>query len=522
LIRVRLLTLLAILVLVLLAALGLQFGPLANAQASPTLTVSPTSGPPGTQVMMTGANFPTFLTLSELTIGGIDVRPIPLPSTGSTGSFTATFTLPYVPSGTEIVRAKVGASTAAAAFAVTGAPGAPTQPVAISLTGGSTNPAPTTVVPNQTLAIIGTGFTTGGAVTINRSGDPSIVAIDDSTQGLKAAGGSPSAKLNEGGQISIDVSGNWGATLIIPINSATTTPGNRELRVTDSGGRVAMGTLTIPSRVLKVDPETSRRGSTVMVTGTGFPVSSTRPTAEPNPTVQIRYEMTGRAPRTVATTFTNAAGEFTASFIIPLDAPIASSNTVTALIGDTTVSETKTHSVLDQSVKLSPESGPPGTAITVTGSNFPPFTPVRSLTIARVQVLPSPAPSTGADGAFTVRIVVPQLAVGTEPVDVRVGQVTALETFRITAGAPAPPLAGSADLAATLAPMSSNLVRVWGFDATTQAFQLYDPAAPALSDLTALLQGRGYWMLVDRAQIVTLGSGTYTLSAGWNLIGWLG
>jgi hypothetical protein len=368
--------------------------------------------------------------------------------------------------------------------------------------------SPTTVLPNDAIIITGTSFTTGVGITI------ASIAID----GVAV----PAEKVNQGEPVKVDRAGNFGATVVVPLNTTTLTAGPHSVSALDSAGHSGATTLTIPTRVLKVDPETSRQGSSVRVTGTGFPVSGALPGAEAGPYIHIQYEITDRAPRTVITTVTNAAGEFTASFIVPLDAPIPSSNTVTALIVGTTVSETKTHSVLGRSVKISPESGPPGTAITVTGSNFPPFSPVRSLTIARIQLLPFPAPSTGADGGFTARIVIPELSVGTEPVDVRVGNITALETFRVTAGAPAPPPAGSADLAATLAPMGSNLLRVWGFNATTQTFQLYDPAASLLSDLAALVRGRGYWVLVDREQTVTLGSGTYTLSAGWNNIGWLG
>lgn len=77
-------------------------------------------------------------------------------------------------------------------------------------------------------------------------------------------------------------------------------------------------------------------------------------------------------------------------------------------------------------------------------------------------------------------------------------------------------------IAESLSPLGSNLVRVWGFDAATQKFQLYDPAAASLSDLTKLKKGQGYWILVNQAQTVTLVNDSYNLSAGWNLIGWLG
>jgi hypothetical protein len=73
-----------------------------------------------------------------------------------------------------------------------------------------------------------------------------------------------------------------------------------------------------------------------------------------------------------------------------------------------------------------------------------------------------------------------------------------------------------------LRPLGANLVRVWGFDAATQKFELYDPAAAPLSDLTALRRGRGYWVNLRTEQSITLGVGMYHMVAGWNLIGWLG
>jgi hypothetical protein len=75
-----------------------------------------------------------------------------------------------------------------------------------------------------------------------------------------------------------------------------------------------------------------------------------------------------------------------------------------------------------------------------------------------------------------------------------------------------------------LAPLlsSNRLVRVWSFDGATQSFQLYDPETPALSDLEELVPGRGYWVKVKETGTVTLGSNTYQLFEGWNLVGWQG
>jgi hypothetical protein len=68
--------------------------------------------------------------------------------------------------------------------------------------------------------------------------------------------------------------------------------------------------------------------------------------------------------------------------------------------------------------------------------------------------------------------------------------------------------------AAALARLGANLVWVWGFNATRRTLQLYDRAAPRLSNLSTLALGGCYWTLQNRDHTVTLGSGTYTLSAG--------
>jgi CSLREA domain-containing protein len=78
--------------------------------------------------------------------------------------------------------------------------------------------------------------------------------------------------------------------------------------------------------------------------------------------------------------------------------------------------------------------------------------------------------------------------------------------------------------ATALAPLGTNLVRVWGFDNATKEWSFFDPRPgfAAANSIKELVTGRVYWINVKIDQTVTLGSGTYSLSAGWNLIGWLG
>jgi len=80
----------------------------------------------------------------------------------------------------------------------------------------------------------------------------------------------------------------------------------------------------------------------------------------------------------------------------------------------------------------------------------------------------------------------------------------------------------TAVLSGLLTGLGTNLVRIWGFDAATQGWRLYDPTAPALSDLTSLVRGHGYWVKITTAQTLIVSGHSYNLQAGWNLIGWLG
>jgi hypothetical protein len=70
--------------------------------------------------------------------------------------------------------------------------------------------------------------------------------------------------------------------------------------------------------------------------------------------------------------------------------------------------------------------------------------------------------------------------------------------------------------------IADKLVRMWGFDAATQTWKLYDPAAPEVSDLASLERGKGYWIKVTEDCTLIYAGYSYSLKKGWNLIGWLG
>jgi hypothetical protein len=69
--------------------------------------------------------------------------------------------------------------------------------------------------------------------------------------------------------------------------------------------------------------------------------------------------------------------------------------------------------------------------------------------------------------------------------------------------------------------LSQGVLRVaWGFDANTQKFLLFDPAAPALSDLALLEPGKGYWLSLVRDAVLSFGGHQTPVYNGWNLVGW--
>jgi len=69
-------------------------------------------------VTITGAGFKTYSTLSDLTLGGIAVRPAPVPSTDDVGGFTTVVIVPQSNTGSQSVTATVATTVATDTFTV--------------------------------------------------------------------------------------------------------------------------------------------------------------------------------------------------------------------------------------------------------------------------------------------------------------------------------------------------------------------------------------------------------------------
>ena len=101
-----------------------------------TISLSPTTGPEGSMVNLTGTGFHRFRPLSALRVGNIPVTVTPAPSTDRNGDMSFSFQVPGIDVGTQNVVASVGTTTASVGFIVqdvTGVVGAVTSGVEIAL-----------------------------------------------------------------------------------------------------------------------------------------------------------------------------------------------------------------------------------------------------------------------------------------------------------------------------------------------------------------------------------------------------
>jgi hypothetical protein len=86
---------------------------------SASVTLSATSGNPGSIVGVTGAGFPAYAVAAALSIGGIPAMPSPAPATDGNGNITANVLVPPLPTGPAVVAITVGGVTGSVAFTIT-------------------------------------------------------------------------------------------------------------------------------------------------------------------------------------------------------------------------------------------------------------------------------------------------------------------------------------------------------------------------------------------------------------------
>ena len=210
---------------------------------------------------------------------------------------------------------------------------------------------------------------------------------------------------------------------------------------------------------------------------------------------------------------------------MPLKTATPSSNVVRIEFGDdtgVTVATTVRHEVPAAVVELSPEAGPPGSLVTLTGSGFRHYAPVESAMFADIDVNPGDGVSTDAIGKFSAEFLVPGLEVGQHTLRVTVAGTTGSSVFYITLPGMTPGAATPVALA--LESLEHRLLRVFHFNNDTKEWTLYDPELGALNTLSFMVEGEAYLVLVDETTEVVLNGEARNLtclgSNCWNQIVW--
>ena len=109
--------------------------------------------------------------------------------------------------------------------------------------------SPTSAVPNQTILVAGTGFSTGGA----------FITASSILVGGVAAGHN---------QVPVHANGSFSVQIAIPVSAGS---GGQAISVTDSQGTNKTATVSVPGRSISLSNTSGVRGSIITATISGFP-----------------------------------------------------------------------------------------------------------------------------------------------------------------------------------------------------------------------------------------------------------
>jgi hypothetical protein len=363
-------------------------GAVFNLTSSAVLVVYPTADTPYSLVATTGSNFAADSTISFTFDGQVVTSSC---STDATGTFPGTtgtpctFTVPEVPNGDDggqnVIATDLSLNTASASFAVT---------PEISL-------SPSEGVIGSTFTVTGVGF----------SPDPSAPYLDFNDTKLTPTGGSD---CNHASQlIEADTNGVFVCTFTVAVDSK---PGANLVEGDDSnsGDLTAFRIFTVTTPTLLLTPMQGPSGTLVVASGSGFSAG-----------VAITSAISsGGVIGSASSCNTNSLGSFGGcSFTVsgPVNVyTINASGSDVATVPADAAGNTFTVTP-DLVITSSPLVGPPGTSVTVTGSDFTPgwgitFVQIGITYLTVVDVDFCQGTPVDAAGGFTCTFAVPQTGAG--------------------------------------------------------------------------------------------------------------
>ena len=356
--------------------------------------------------------------------------------------------------------------------------------------------SPSSAVPGQELIIRGSGFTAKAKV--------ASIFIDGEEADLP----STAILVSNSGNIvaTIDVPKDVGGTGEVLVVVKEDGPPDEDANPRVWGNlRTGVANLTINKPTLTLSPDTSRPGTSVTASGTGYVAGAN---------VQIKYGTFS----TVTSINADGNGTWTKAFVVPINQNVGTKPTVTAVSGEGVDGEViktadATHTVPGGKLSIDPTSGQPGARITITADGFKAFSPVTEMRIGDLTI-PHSGINTDADGDFQTTVILPALPAGTHSLFVEVGGDDS-ESLVFTVGEAGPAVLPTADVFKDLID-AGNLERVYHYVNATATWLVFDPRPDfaEFNDYTSTTGGQAVWVKVTNAAQFQ----GQDLFAGWNLI----
>ena len=361
-------------------------------------------------------------------------------------------------------------------------------------------------------------------------------ATAGTTVTLQGSGFTPGQGLStvQFGSVPAPITGGAGWTQPIPASGTATVtivvpplnPGTYTVIATDTAAVFRTGSWTVGTPTVTLNPPAGPLSTLLTVSGSGWVPTTNAINYSLASTVQVTM-----AGQTLTSQVSNA-GKFSLTMLVP---PGATSGPNSVLVQDmvtasgawapspTNFSAVGTFTVTAATIKLSPNQGVAGQTITFTGGGFPAYSQIIEIDfnqdIGTTIINPLPMPQVDGNGNVTGTFVVPASISGTATVVIwSTGWAGAgAATFNIVSGAATP--------AAVLAPLITNnqLTKpVWSFDNVSKTWKMYDPNDLVDSTITLFTPGTIYCLYVNATVSLNWGINSYSLTPGWNCIGWLG
>ena len=462
---------------------------------SPKIVLDPEETSVSKEVTVKLSDWAAGHQITEVTIGARPVTPDPAPITLANGKVEFKIMVPATANrGTQTVKVT---GTEVLGVEPDDEPSTPSATASLKVGVLTLTAQPAMVVPGQQITIQGSGFVAGDAIDQVKVGDNTVIL-------------SPAVRASSAGDIVITINvpsapgfaiGDGEKTITVEANAP------RNVNADPSSGRVAEGSIEIPEAEITLTPDNSRRGTTVNVSGTGFPSGDL---------VQVEYDNSGTFV-IVSAGAADASGAISVNFKVPSYAKIGAEHDVEAAsVGVFAgVTAEAVHETPGAMVTLSSDQIASGQKITVSGMNFPAFATVAVMEIGGVDVRPVPAPATSIDGDFESIVLVPQLELGNQTVSIRVSSTT-ITTFLEIATAT---VSVSTDPAEVFGGLGDRLVRVWYLDRATQVWSFYDPDpdVAVFNTLTEVSSGQNVSIIISAGDTIAFQGDT--LYQGTNPIG---